>query len=168
MRFRERCGRAGGWARGGRGWALRAVWAALAVAAAGACTFAPGGLETALCSNGVAVAEPAENAGLVADCAALLGLKQELAGDAVLNWSEELPLEEWEGVSTGGEEDAPARVTELQLDGRGLTGEIPARLGALSMLEGLWLHDNRSDGRRSRRRWGRWSSWSGCGSTTTG
>ena len=49
------------------------VVAALAVLAAAACTFAPGQLETALCSNGVAVAEPAENPGLVADCAALLG-----------------------------------------------------------------------------------------------
>ena len=75
MRFRERCVRAGGCGRGAGDWAVRVLWAALAVLAAAACTFAPGGLETALCSNGVAVAEPAENPGLVADCAALLGLK---------------------------------------------------------------------------------------------
>ena len=116
-----------------------------ALTAAG-CVFSTGQLETALCSNGVAVADPQANPDLVSDCAALLGIKHTLAGDATLNWSEQLPIDEWEGVSVGGE-DVPLRVTEVQLDGLGLTGEIPAALSALSALEGLWLHDNRLTGR---------------------
>ena len=130
--------------------AIHIVWTAIVLFAAAGCTFASGQLETALCSNGIAVADPAENPELIANCAALLGLKQELAGDAALNWNEQFPIDEWDGVSIAAgadeEEDAPLRVTEIRLDGRGLTGQIPAAFSALSMLEGLWLHDNRLSG----------------------
>jgi len=40
-----------------------------------ACDFSTGQLETVLCFNDTAVTNPAQNAGLVEDCAALLGLR---------------------------------------------------------------------------------------------
>ena len=71
------------------------------------------------CTGTAAIPDP-EPAGLVADCETLLGLKDELAGDATLNWSTSLPISDWEGVTF--END---RVTKLHLDSKGLTGTIP-------------------------------------------
>ena len=100
---------------------------------AAGCTFTTGQLEAAGCTNGIAIADPVENPGLVADCAILLGVRDRLAREATLNWGAQLSIEEWEGVSvdTG---RTPPRVTEVQLDGRGLTGEVPAGLGELTAL----------------------------------
>ena len=101
--------------------ALTVVGAMLAVLIAAGCMFTTGQLEAAQCSNGVAVAEPLENSGLVADCAILLDIRDKLTGDATLNWSAQLPLDEWDGVSVDSG-TTPLRVTEVRLDGRGLTG----------------------------------------------
>ena len=102
-----------------------------------------------LCSNGIVVANPEENRELVADCATLLAIEDRLAGDATLNWSPQLPLEEWQGVGVDAEAD-PARVWGLVLNGHGqqnvLTGSIPAELGELSGLESLELPGNRLTG----------------------
>ena len=49
------------------------------------------------------------------------------------NWLSNRPLGEWHGVST----DADGRVADLRLDGKQLSGSIPAELGNLDNLE-IW------------------------------
>jgi len=116
------------------------------------CDFTGGQLETALCSNGIAVTDPHENSDLVGDCVTLLGVREEPAGEVSLSWSAQIPMEEWEGVSFE-TEGATLRVTEVRLDGRGLTGKLSSSLGSLSSLVGLWLHGNRLSGENSGRTW---------------
>ena len=91
------------------------------------------------CTSGDAVADAAGNPGLVADCEALLESRHRLARDATLNWSEDTPITEWDGVTVGG---SPQRVTRLRLERMGLNGTIPADLSRLSSLEGLYLNNN--------------------------
>ena len=81
-----------------------------------------------------------ENAELVADCETLLGLRDDLAGTALLNWVADTPIADWDGVSVGG---SPMRVTGLELDDMGLNGEIPSGMGRLSGLEVLSLSENK-------------------------
>ena len=95
------------------------------------------------CGNGVAVPNPAENPGLVADCIALLTAAPALAGSARISWDANTPITDWEGVSVGG---TPPRVRGLHLSSRGLTGHIPAALGWLTALYGLDLADNQLSG----------------------
>ena len=47
---------------------------------------------------------------LLADCALLLAVKDALAGDARLNWSPDVPLEDWQGVTA---DPLRGRVTEI-------------------------------------------------------
>ena len=54
------------------------------------------------------------------------------------SWLSDARLGEWEYVTTNDD----GRVTELDLNFNGLSGEIPAELGSLSNLRGLYLHDN--------------------------
>ena len=58
------------------------------------------------------------------------------------NWLSDRPVREWHGVTT----DAGGRVIDLLLGGNQLTGEIPAELGSLAMLERLWFHNNQLSG----------------------
>ena len=80
--------------------------------------------------------------GLVEDCRTLLTIRNALAGDSFLNWSADVPIEEWEGVSVAGE---PLRVVELafssvrRADDHKLKGVIPPELGNLSELRVLDL-----------------------------
>ena len=84
----------------------------------------------------------ASNPGLVEDCRTLLTIRNALAGDSFLNWSAEVPIGEWEGVSVAGE---PLRVVELafssvrRADDHKLKGVIPPELGNLSELRALDL-----------------------------
>ena len=91
------------------------------------------------CASMGAVADPANNPGLVSDCAALLAARDTLVGTATLNWAAETPIADWDGVTVSG---TPLRVTRLTLLGRQLTGEIPTELGDLSNLQRLYLNDN--------------------------
>ena len=91
------------------------------------------------CADGGAVADAANNRGLVSDCDALLSARNTLEGRARLDWSESTPIEQWEGVSISG---TPRRVTGLNLMDRGLSGTIPDALGGLSMLTRLNLRTN--------------------------
>ena len=88
-------------------------------------------------------AAPAANPGLRADCDVLLAARDILAGEAQLNWNEQLPLELWQGVTIGG---SPERVTRLGLNSSGLNGRIPPALGRLSELVSLALNRNRLTG----------------------
>ena len=67
-------------------------------------------------------------AALAFDCALLLRARDALAGDGALNWSADVPVTEWDGVTVSG---MPRRVTGLDLRDRGLTGSIPPELGNL-------------------------------------
>ncbi len=96
------------------------------------------------CSSGVAVSDPTNNAGLVADCEALLAAKAALAGTGALNWSADVALSTWDGVTTGG---TPSRVTELRLGSRGLDGTLPGGLSGLAELSALDVSDNEVSGR---------------------
>lgn len=105
------------------------------------------------CSNGIAVADPEENPGLVQDCAILLSARDVLVGDAPslhygalpydgeeignLRWDVEQPMDQWPGVGVSRLE--PRRVTSLRLSAFILSGEIPPVLGSLSALEFLNL-----------------------------
>ena len=84
------------------------------------------------CANGVAVADPEANPGLVADCEALLRAKDALRGEASLDWGGGLAVADWEGVAVSGK---PSRVTSLDLRGKGLTGSIPRALRRLRLGE---------------------------------
>ncbi len=98
---------------------------------------------TARCSNGVAVPNPDTNTGLVEDCAILLGARDALAWTAFLDWTEDVPIADWAGVTVGG---APDRVQELRFYRKGLAGIIPPELGDLTNLTHLELRDNRLTG----------------------
>ena len=77
------------------------------------------------------------------DCAILLGAKAALAGDAALNWSLGVPLEDWDGIVV---DRRTVRIVWLDLRNAGLTGSIPPSLGGLSRLDALSLNGNRLTG----------------------
>ena len=95
------------------------------------------------CAAGSAIASPADHPELVADCDALLEAKDQLRGAAALNWSADLALASWTGVTVSG---SPRRVTSLRLANRQLSGTIPPELGDLSQLQLLDLGRNRLSG----------------------
>ena len=96
------------------------------------------------CANGIAVPDPANNPGLVADCDSLLSAWDTLAGTATLDWSADLLIENWDGVTVSG---TPPRVTSLGLQHLQLTGTIPAELGSLTNLTHLYLYRNQLSGK---------------------
>ena len=95
------------------------------------------------CANGIAVPDAASNPGLVADCDSLLSARDTLAGTATLDWSADLAVWNWDGVTVSG---TPPRVTSLNLQFRQLTGTIPAELGDLTNLQTVELHVNQLSG----------------------
>ena len=48
-----------------------------------------------------ALTDAADNPGLVSDCNTLLAARDTLAGSATLNWSADLAIEDWDGVTAG-------------------------------------------------------------------
>ena len=97
------------------------------------------GLPPSLCVDGGAVENSEDNAGLAMDCETLLGVRDELAGEATLDWSRETPIANWDGITVSG---SPLRVTGLDLRDRELTGEISPALGGLTGLLELRLSQN--------------------------
>ena len=87
--------------------------------------------QSSACATGTAVADPANNPGLVADCDTLLSVLDTLAGTPTLNWSASLPIDNWDGVSVAGR---PARVSQLSLPAKNFTGTIPSDLARLSYM----------------------------------
>ena len=97
----------------------------------------------ASCAAGGAVADPANNPGLVSDCDALLAARDTLAGTASLNWSASTPIRRWYGVTVA---DSPLRITRLEFLGKRLTGKVPSELGGLSNLRSLYLYGHQLTG----------------------
>ena len=92
----------------------------------------------------ITVAIPLGNRGLLADREFLLALRSPLVGvDGRLNWNVDTDTSRWDGVSLSG---TPARVTSLNLSGRGLNGEVWGWLGSLSALNELRLDGNHLGG----------------------
>ena len=81
---------------------------------------------------------------LARDCAILLSIRTTLAGDSEkLDWSEDTPISEWNGVVPRGQ---PPRVVAVNLTTAGLSGRIPPELGDLSELRSLHLYGNELSG----------------------
>ena len=91
------------------------------------------------CVAGSAVPDPSNNPGLVSDCEILLDARDTLAGTGNLNWAPDRPIGQWVGVTMSG---SILRVTGLELDAKGLTGEVPGELGGLDQLRRLSLSSN--------------------------
>ena len=141
----------------GKGWAVRlaAVVAAvigLGVALAGAAGGQGDELEEAGCWDGRYVAEPAANRGLVADCRALLAIRdywlehpdnRSLPADHFLRTWEAGRF--WTGVTIAPAADG-LRVTRVDFASGDLGGGLPAEFGNLTGLERLYLNDNRLTG----------------------
>ena len=70
------------------------------------------------------MADAAGQPDLVADCNVLLESRNQLAGSASLNWSEDIPIAQWDGVSLGG---TPLRVTRLNLEHKACPGRYRDR-----------------------------------------
>ena len=77
-----------------------------------------------------------DNPATAPDCAVLLEARDILAGDAYLNWSADVSIHHWWGVTV---DRWTGRVIEVHPASRELTGRIPAVLGQLSELKLLWL-----------------------------
>ena len=77
------------------------------------------------------------------DIQALLAARDTLSGDGTLNWSEAIPVANWDGVTIGG---TPRRVMQLILYQKQLSGTIPPELGELTELTNLNLNGNRLSG----------------------
>ncbi|KAM0914667.1 hypothetical protein ACQ4PT_011355 [Festuca glaucescens] len=78
------------------------------------------------------------------DEAALLAFKAHVTGiDSLASWNSSTDFCNWEGVTCRNQ--SPPRVSELSLDGRGLTGTLSPAIGNLTFLRTLslsynWLH----------------------------
>ena len=96
-----------------------------------------------LCSSGVVIPEWTDEAGLVADCAVLLEIRDELAGDGSLNWDSGTAIEDWTGVWIAG---TPGRVQRLLLGSLSLNGTVPAKIAQLDSLTRLDLDKNKLTG----------------------
>ena len=80
---------------------------------------------------------------MIADCGALLAAKDILVADRSLNWSVDLPIQDWDGIEISG---SPKRVTAVVRHGEFRPGKIPSGIGKLDMLTVLDLSDNKISG----------------------
>ena len=86
-----------------------------------------------------------DGVGVASDRAALVALYNATEGGSWTtrtNWLSGRPLDEWHGVTT----DSGGRVTALNLSSNSLYGALPAALGRLSNLQGLYLWGNQLTG----------------------
>ena len=100
-----------------------------------------GDAPTATVAPATATAPPAASGSAETDWEALVALYNATDGENWSNsdnWLSDALLGEWEGVHTYDD----GRVTQLDLNGNDLSGEIPAELGSLSWLSSLDLSGN--------------------------
>ena len=102
---------------------------------------------------------------MVDDCNVLLDAKDALAGTATLNWSKNLGMTDWDGITLSAgrvhriiltDQDLDGVIpptlgdltglTRIDLDENSLTGEIPAQLGNLVSVTHLYLFENKLTG----------------------
>ena len=89
---------------------------------------------------------------LRSECAILLDVKDTLRGTASLNWGADVAFKDWDGITASvADPDNPVyapdtQVSEIDLSGLGLNGEIPPELGSLTALTVLSLWDNELTG----------------------
>ena len=95
-----------------------------------------------ICVTGGAVSD-ATNTWLISDCETLLSVRETLAVRGSLDWSADVPITDWQGITLQGN---PARVAWLSIRAEGLGGSIPAELGRLSSLTYLNLRNNNLKG----------------------
>ena len=111
------------------------------------------------CANGIAVPNPQDHPGLVADCEVLLAVHEQLDGSLLsyLDWRADLPITEWYGITV-----SDSRVIKLSLSSFStvsqerddfvfihveiLWGPIPPELGQLTNLTNLNLGYNQLTG----------------------
>ena len=106
-------------------------------------------LDPADCSNGTFIADPDTNPGLVADCRALVSIRNhwtrrtEPTDSDLLTWGtgDTAPITAWAGIGINDQ-----RVEHLDLSYNGLTGPIPAELAQLTNLTLLDLSGNELTG----------------------
>ena len=82
------------------------------------------------CSGGTVVPNPTGSPDLVKECEALLLAKDTLAGTGRLNWSLDVPITSWDGITVSG---MPQRITSLALPSRGLNGRISCSVGYIEL-----------------------------------
>ncbi len=89
------------------------------------------------CESSSVVPSTWRNEDLIDDCVVLLGIRDRLSGDEVLNWDAGSSIAEWQGVAVAGD---PPRVQAItSVPGYTLSGVIPQELGKLSALRELDL-----------------------------
>ncbi len=125
---------------------IAAVLLALAVVSIALDRVSPPAHGSSTCteSSTAVAAYTGDIANLVADCTALLGAKDTLRGTATLDWSADLAMASWTGVTVAQsyDNDNEYRVTRVVLVFASLDGSIPAGLGSLSALDTLGLYGN--------------------------
>ena len=98
------------------------------------------------CSNGTVVRRPADNPVLVRDCSLLLAARDTLAGDGSLDWSADVAISDWQGITEGltSVHNSPriGYVSAVILSGQELTGTVPPELGGLHLIKHLSLSRN--------------------------
>ena len=102
-------------------------------------TLAPPPVPDPICANGITITEPRDNRLLVFDCEVLLEFKKSIRGTASLDWSIDVPITDWTGITIGSE---PKQVTRVALLGKGLFGGSGAPFAHLSALVSLDLAGN--------------------------
>ena len=98
------------------------------------------------CSDGRLVPDPKGNPDLVRDCETLLQIRNPLMGDAVLNWSAQVPMSEWVGVFIEGSPPRVVRLGIIHFEPVKLNGVLSPEIGSLTGLRQLWLSSNNING----------------------
>lgn len=95
------------------------------------------------CKNGIVVPTHSTTPAIVSYCELLLQIKNTLAGDAKLNWSDQIGIWLWHGIKIF---DSNNFFIDIDLHRRGLTGTIPVELSKLGGLSTLDLSYNNLTG----------------------
>ena len=104
--------------------------------------------ETEECVRGTTVNPEASDA-MMADCNALLRLRDDIRGTGELNWSADRHITKWKGVSVENytsTQGVERRVAELDITGNAMNGTLPSSLSNLTTLKLLRVTDTQISG----------------------